>query len=104
MWQKAPAALALVLGCIEPTARRPLRARVERSRDRLELLERQRRMLWRAQPVLLQLSSIHQLQAHEALPRVAVECVHVILALLQFVLGETLAQTYAHLWARLVGV
>ncbi len=104
MRREAPAALALVLGCVEPTARRPLRAGVERSRDLLELLERQRRMLWRAQPVLLQFTSIHLLQAHEALPRVAVECVHVILALLQFVLGETLAQTYAHLWTRLVGV
>ncbi len=61
-------------------------------------------MLWRAQPVLLQFASIHLLQAHEALPRVAVECVHVILALLQFVLRETLAQLYAHLRVRLVGI
>ena len=68
------------------------------------MLECQRRLLRRAQPALLQSPCVHLLQAQEALPRVAVRLFHMILAMLEFVLGESLAQWYARLRVPLFGV
>ena len=104
MRPKAHAAASLVTGAVEPAARRPLGARVERRRDRRELLERQRRLLRRTQPALFQCTRVHELQAHRALPGVAVHRDCVILAALQFILGEAFTQLHALLWVCLVGI